>query len=249
MGDWDGAASDVAEVDERASPPDVAGWVTMIRGLLAAVGGDSDAFQAAADESARVLADEDMLGPQLGGIRVVEAQALLALGDPRAAFETLAGLAGGGNDVYLAMTRSVATALLGDARAHAAIPVAFGFPEQATWTRGLRKKMAASEAALAGRWEEARMAYADAVATYRGLETNLWASWIGLEFDAFLGAASDEARRAGEEAAEFFTSRGAGGVVDRYKQAFQATPAPAATDGHHSTAVPARESVGEVEAR
>ena len=249
MGDWIGAASDVAEVDERASPPDVAGWVTMIRGWLAAVAGDTDAFRAAADQSARALADEDMLAPQLGGIRVVEAQALLALGDPRAAFQTLAGLAGGGNDLFLAMTRSVATTLLGDARAHAAIPVPFDYPEQATWTRGLRQKMAASEAAFAGRWEEARMAYADAVATYRGLEANLWASWIGLEFDAFLGAASDEARRAGEEAAEFFTSRGAGGVVDRYRQAFQATPAPAAGGTHLTSAIPARDAVREVEAR
>jgi class 3 adenylate cyclase/tetratricopeptide (TPR) repeat protein len=248
MGDWAGAASDVAEVDERASPPDVAGWVTMIRGWLAAVIGDADAYRAAADDSARVLAGEDMLAPQLGGIRVVEAQALLALGDPRAALARLAGLMGGGNDLYLAMTRSVATARLGDAEAHAAIPAEFDFPEQATWTRGLRQKMAASDAALAGRWEEARMAYVDAVATYRGLELNLWTSWIGLEFDAFLGAAFEEARRAGEEAAEFFASRGAEGVVDRYRQSFQGTPAPA-SGARAASAAFARDSVSEVEAR
>jgi hypothetical protein len=93
------------------------------------------------------------------------------------------------------------------------------------------------------------MAYADAVATYRGLESNLWTSWIGLEFDAFLGAAFEEARRAGEEAAEFFASRGAGGVVDRYRQSFQGTPAPATGGPRAAAAVRARDTVSEVETR
>ena len=248
VGDWDGVESDVAEAIENALAPDQAGFVAMIRGLLAALVGDADGFQAAADESARALAGLEVLVSQLGGVRMVQSQAHLILGNPQAAMDCLVGIAGGGNDAMLGMLRSLAAASMGDAPTHAALDPLVDFPE-VSWTTVIRRKLAATEAALGGRWEEAGQAYAETMADFRALEGNLFVAYVGLEFDAFLGAASDEARRAGEEAAEFFTSRGAGGVVDRYRQAFQATPAPAAGGTHLTSAIPARDAVREVEAR
>ena len=69
VGDWDGVESDVAEAIENALAPDQAGFVAMIRGLLAALVGDADGFQAAADESARALAGLEVLVSQLGGVQ------------------------------------------------------------------------------------------------------------------------------------------------------------------------------------
>ena len=239
----------MADATETALTPDIAASMAMIRGELAALRGNANGFRAGADESARVLEGEDLLNPQSGGVRIHRAEGFLALGEPRAALEVLADVTGGGNDLLLAMVRSIAAANLGDDEAHAAIGTTFEFPDQVSWTKGLRRKLAATDAALASRWEEARMAYGEAMATFRAQEAHLWEAYIGLEFDAFLGAASEDARRAGEEAAEFFTSRGAGGVVDRYRAAFQGTPAPAAIGTRAATATIALDTASEVEAR
>ncbi len=249
MGDWDGAVADVAEATEIALAPDMAAWVTIIRGFFAAAAGDADGYRAAAEKSIAMLAEAEVLVGQSGLVRLYQAQALLALGDPQAAVECLADAEGGGNDLWVALFRSLAVASLGDAEAHAAIGSVVRYNEQVSWTKGLRRKLAATGAALDGRWEEARLAFAETIDAFSALEGSTWAAWTGLEFDAFLGATSDEAHQAGEEAVEFFTSRGAGGLVDRYRAAFQATPAPATGGPRAAAAVRARDTVSEVETR
>jgi class 3 adenylate cyclase/tetratricopeptide (TPR) repeat protein len=247
IGDWAGATHDVAEAAEIPLSPDQAGMLAMLRAELAAFIGDAEQFRAAADESARHMASVGTL-PQLAGVAMEKARALLALGDPRAALDSLAGhTSGSGLDLPLVMDRSLAAANLGDATAHAAVAEAVTSPESLPWTRGLRRKLAATDAALAGGWDEAHAAYAEAMAGFRELDANIYVAFIGLEFDAFLGAVYDDARRAGEEAVEFFASRGAYGVVERYRAAFQAIPAPAPVEGRSTSGAPAHAS--EVEAR
>ena len=86
----------------------------------------------------------------------------------------------------------------------------------------------AEAASLSGRWDEAAAAYPKAIALLQAMDYHLDAAILGLEFGAFLGARDERARAAGEEAEAWFSQRGASGVVDRYRAAFKAEPAPPA---------------------
>jgi hypothetical protein len=78
----------------------------------------------------------------------------------------------------------------------------------------------------AANWSAARSGYQAARRGYEELEFPFPRSLVGLEFEAYLGSRFDDARTAGTEAEEFFTSVGAGSFPARYRNAFRGTPAP-----------------------
>jgi hypothetical protein len=152
----------------------------------------------------------------------------LLLGEPSASLAAIEQASGGGSDVPLQEWHQAAAAALGDAaavtraRARTAGTAAPGPVGRAVGHHG-----AAVDASIAGRWDEARAEYEQAIEGYRGVGYLVDAHLTGLAFDAYLGARFPEARRAGEDAAAWFAERGGEHIVERYRAAFRGTPAPA----------------------
>ena len=122
-----------------------------------------------------------------------------------------------------------AMAALGDgrrlARARAQPPRA---GPESEFQRILEHHLAAVDASLTGRWDDARVEYERATAGYRMMGWHFDAEMTALAFDGYLGARFPEARRAGRGGRRtWFAERGGERAVDRYRAAFRGTPAPA----------------------
>jgi hypothetical protein len=238
IGEWDQARADLDYLaDWTLSDLHIAWRATALGALAAATGNRTEA------ESQVVTARErlqhiDTL-PQVTSIAGSISLMHILLGEWSAALDAMAGMEGGGNDAVLCMYGAFAAAAAGDREQVAAVAKRTNTIDEFRVANTTRRQVAASVAATGGRWEEARAAYAAAVAEYRALDLNLEAAVLSLEFASYLGDRFDDARAAGEAAEVWFAERNATSVVDQYRAAFGGSPAPPAGGvGARKQAVP-----------
>jgi hypothetical protein len=177
--------------------------------------------------------------PQRAGLEVELTRALHLLGDPAGALGRIQAYpGGGGQDIFMSSIAALSAAQLGDRAALERISESFAEHRASALARGVRLQLRAATAATAERWDEAHATYPQARSAFRGLDANLDASILGLEYAAYLGDRFEEARTAGAEAEAWFAERGAQGVVERYRAAFKGTPAPPASRVGGRRAIP-----------
>jgi class 3 adenylate cyclase/tetratricopeptide (TPR) repeat protein len=228
LGDWEAAEADSAEHSEYAKFLQ-SGFAAAYRAQLQALRGDLASSRAGVEEATEYLQSIDT-APQRAGLEVEISRALHLLGDPSKALGRIQAFPGsGGQDVFMAMIGAAAAAQLGDRAALERISEGFAERWVSALAVAVRLQFRAATAATAERWDEAHATYPQARSAFQGLEFNLDAAILGLEYSAYLGDRFEEARAAGAEAEAWFAERGAQGVVERYRAAFKGTPAPPAT--------------------
>jgi class 3 adenylate cyclase/tetratricopeptide (TPR) repeat protein len=226
LGDWAAAEADLTEFAELGG---FRGYVLPLQGEMLALQGDPAASRAAMNEVDAHMRTVDT-APQVTSVDIEVTRSLLILGDAAGALRRVrASPWGGSNDILLASMGGFAAAELGErasveemaAKVKAALSL--GLP------RAVAHQLAAAGSAAGGQWDDAHLAYRQAIAGFRALERYLDTALLGLEYAAYLGTRFEEARAAGEEASVWFSERGAGHVADGYRAAFKGTPAPPAT--------------------
>lgn len=135
-------------------------------------------------------------------------------------------MSGGGNDHLICQWSAFAAAAAGDRDAAASLLQRAEGLDPLRISQAIRLQVAASAAVSAGRADDARGAYGNAIQALRNLDFNLEATLLGLEFEAYLGERFEDARAAGEAAAAWFAERGGARVVERYHSRFAGTPIP-----------------------
>ena len=225
LGDWEAARTDFALLDDWDLSELHSSWRSTGLAILAAASGDAPATEANLDDARELLGKIDTL-PQVTTIATGIGLTYLLLADWAAAQNAVAGLEGGGNDPIICQLIGFATAAQGDRDEVATVLARSDTFDHLRISNAVRAQLKASAAATTGRWDEARVGYAAAVAEYQALDYNLEAAILGLEFAAYLGDRNEDAREAGAEAEAWFAERGAQGVVDRYRAAFSGTSAP-----------------------
>ena len=243
MGAWDGARQDLEEGAELPLAPARRAISAGQMARLAAATGDPDAALRYLDESDR-LKDAVESAPQRTAVALYRSLAHLLLGDPKAGLANIAGAAGGGQEVVLQGWHVAFAAALGDPAVLASARARSEGDAVAAYPRVVGHHLAAVDAALAGRWDEARLEFERAVEGYRDMDYAIDAAMTALAFDAYMGARFPDARKAGEEAESWFAERGGTSVVERYRAAFRGSPAPGA-----GAPARARSATSEVEAR
>jgi hypothetical protein len=203
--------------------------VLTLQGEMLALRGDPAASRAAMNEVDTYMRTVDT-APQVTSVDIEVTRSLLILGDAAGALRRVrASPWGGSNDVLLGSMGGFAAAALGDgvsveemaAKAKASLSLAL--------PRAVAHQLAAAGSAAGGLWDEAHVAYGQAIAGFRALELHLDTALLSLEYAAYLGTRFEEARAAGAEAEAWFAERGGQGVVERYRAAFKGTPAPPAS--------------------
>ncbi|MGH2484227.1 MAG: hypothetical protein ACRDE9_07200, partial [Candidatus Limnocylindria bacterium] len=226
LGDWTAAEADLAEVADLGG---FRGYVLTLQGEMLALRGDLAGSRAAMNEVDAYMRTVDT-APQVTSVDIELSRSLLIHGDAAEALRRVrASPWGGTNDVLLASMGAFAAAVLGERAsieemaAKAKAPLNLGLP------RAVAQQLAAASSVAGGQWDEAHLAYHQAIAGFRALELHLDTALLGLEYAAYLGTRFEEARAAGAEAAAWFAERGAESVVERYRAAFKGTPAPPTT--------------------
>jgi class 3 adenylate cyclase/tetratricopeptide (TPR) repeat protein len=226
LGDWTAAEADLTEFAELGG---FRGYVLTLQGEMLALRGDPAASRAAMNEVDTYMRTVDT-APQVTSVDIEVTRSLLILGDAAGALRRVrASPWGGSNDVLLGSMGGFAAAALGDgvsveemaAKAKASLSLAL--------PRAVAHQLAAAGSAAGGLWDEAHVAYGQAIAGFRALELHLDTALLSLEYAAYLGTRFEEARAAGAEAEAWFAERGGQGVVERYRAAFKGTPAPPAS--------------------
>jgi hypothetical protein len=240
MGAWDQARADLALVADWELSSLHAAWRAGGMGYLAAAAGDKPAADAWLAESREHLKLIDTL-PQVASIASAICTVHVLLGEWSAALDAVHGGAVSdlGGDVLVRQWSALAAAPTGDRDLVAAEVADLELLDDLSFANAVRGHVRASAAATQGRWDEARSAYASAVAGYLSLDMNAEAALVGLEFASYLGDRDDDARAAGEVAAAWFGARGASSVVERYRANFAGTAAPpAAGAGRQTRSIP-----------
>ncbi|HJT63746.1 MAG TPA: hypothetical protein VJ839_03140, partial [Candidatus Limnocylindria bacterium] len=238
MGDWDGARSDLALVEEWDLSELHAALRSSGKALLAAATGETAVAERYLEEARDMLSKIDTV-PQVTAVASGISLIHVLLGEWAAALAVVAGLEGGGNDPFICQYSSWAAAAAGDRDTIGVLLERSDAFDRLRVNNAIRAQVAASAATVDGRWDEGRAGYVAAVAEYRELDYNLEAAILGLEFAAFLGDRFDDARAAGDAAETWFGEHDASSVVERYRANFRGTPAPPTGSGStHKRAVP-----------
>ena len=229
LGDWEIARSDLAQLADWDLSEVHAALRATGNAFLAATVGDTAAAAVGLAEARENLGKIDTL-PQVGALALAISLVHVLLGEWPSALNALQGLEGGGNEAVMCQFRAFAAAAAGDREILAAVQARTETLDRLRLANATRAQINASVAATNGRWDEARTAYAAAAAEYRALGYNLEAALLGLESAAYLGDRFENARAVGEAAEAWFAERGGTTVVERYRAAFQGTPAPPTAD-------------------
>jgi tetratricopeptide (TPR) repeat protein len=229
MGEWDGAREDLAESEELPLAEARQALTNGAYALIEAATGHEDAARERLAEADRLTGFIESL-PQAVSMAILKSVTHLLLGEPSASLSAIEQASGGGSDVTLQEWHQAAAAALGDASAVTrARARTAGTATPGPVGRAVGHHGAAVDASIAGRWEEARTEYEQAIDGYRAMGYLVDAELTALAFDAYLGARFPEARRAGDDAAAWFAQRGGEHIQERYRAAFRGTPAPAPT--------------------
>ena len=243
VGDFADARRDLDELRELVLSETHQAAVASISAQLHALTGGEDEARSDLADSARLIASLDT-APQITALAGSDAQTLFWLGDPAAARDKARSVHGGGNDGYLKMSAARGAAWLGDADTVDTSRAAMAERPAGEHNAAMDQEMAALSAAVHGRWNEARAAFAAAVPIYRQRDENLDAALAQLEAAAFLGGRFPDMAAMGTEATAWFGERGGEAVPERIRAAFRGTPAPASgvsTTSKRATAVDAEQ--------
>jgi tetratricopeptide (TPR) repeat protein len=214
---------------------------------LAAAEGRVDDARAKLEEALRFSGKIES-APQATGAAIIVAVTHILLGEPSEAIAAIEGHSGGGQDLWLTTWHAFAAGLLGEPTPLAAARARMaGEVFNSAGSLFVSDHLDALEAALAGRWDEARLDYRQAIEHGRELEYGFELSMLQLEYDAYLGGRFPEARAAGQEAEAWFATAGGTSTVETYRAAFRGTPAPPASATTPRTA--SAETTSEVESR
>jgi tetratricopeptide (TPR) repeat protein len=243
---WDDARLDLQESEELP-------LADARRALSHAQVATLDAATGDAEAAHRRIGEADQLRnmvesrPQVGALAVSKAIAHVLLGEPAAAIAAIESASGGGQEYLFVEWHANAASALGD-RNELNRARSRNLPSSSTaLTKAIERFIAASDAAIEGRWDEAHVAYQQAIEGYRAVGARLDAEMAALAFDAYLGARFPDARKAGADAEAWFAERGGTSVVERYRAAFRGSPAPAA--GAPAARSSGAEATSEVESR
>ena len=250
MGEWAASGRDLEEESDTPTASGRRAIMNAQKARLAAATGHPDAARRHLEESDREAAALEN-APQVAGRALYASMTYLLLGELDAALREIAGAAGGGQETVLQEWHIAVAAVLGDPAVLASARARPVSAEEAALPQVVAQHVAAVDASLTGRWDEARVAYERTIAGYHAMDYEIDAALAGLAFDAYLGARFPDARKAGEEAEAWLTERGGSAIAERYRSAFRGTPAPPTGQGSataRADAVEVRE-VGEVEAR
>ncbi len=230
LGLWEGARRDMEEADELplAEARQALGHLQFA--VLDAAIGDEAAARERIEEGERLVEFVES-APQRAGVALSKTIAHMLLGEPDAAMADIDGMSGGGQDDLFLEWTLAAMAALGDGRHLARAKASLHAPAQVEFQRILEHHLAAVDASLTSRWDDARVEYERATAGYRTMGWHFDAEMTALAFDGYLGARYPEARRAGREAEAWFAERGGEKAVERYRAAFRGKPAPRGTGG------------------
>jgi class 3 adenylate cyclase/tetratricopeptide (TPR) repeat protein len=238
MGDWDGARSDLALIEDWDLSEVHAANRASGKALLAGATGETAVAERFLDEARDMLAKIDTV-PQVTAVASGISLIHVLLGEWAAALTAVAGLEGGGNGPFICQYSSWAAAAAGDRGTIGVLLERSNAFDRLRVNNAIRAQVAASAATVDGRWDEGRAGYVATIAEYRELDYNLEAAILGLEFAAYLGDRFDDARAAGEAAETWFGERDASSVVERYRANFMGTPAsPTGSGGTQKRAVP-----------
>jgi len=230
-GDWGAWLDEIEAIEDAETPhPFYQAAFANIRSVLAAVRGDEDLVDA---ELAKARAAAAMLDSVTVTAALALSDAYCALFRGEWAPGTHGGVLASADTNFATEGRAIA--------AHAAIAgdLVDDLRQilEALWASPYRTRLsfaaiANSEgglAARAGRWDEARIGYRQALELREQAGNLLEKAVTGLEWAALAGSRDPDAQAAGAAGAAFFTERGAAAVVERYRAGFVPVEEAAAT--------------------
>ncbi|HEX9634355.1 MAG TPA: AAA family ATPase, partial [Candidatus Limnocylindria bacterium] len=223
-GDWASVDAALAEISDLRRSKYGSGFGPATRGALAAFRGDDRAATADWETAEPYFSTIDTT-PQVASAGALRAVTALGRGDWEHALSDAMSSA---SLNYNSATFEVAAVSAGAAGSPSLTELdrlsSANSPSRMSACVG--SHLEALVALSAGNWSSARSGYQAARRGYAELENRFLRSLVGLEFEAYLGSRFEDARTAGREAEEFFTSVGAGSFPARYRNAFRGTPAP-----------------------
>jgi class 3 adenylate cyclase/tetratricopeptide (TPR) repeat protein len=222
VGDGDEWFDEMAALEEGEElRPYYQAMFAFVRALHAALGGNLElaAAEAAKAEVAAAAMQSVMMA---AGTDLTRAQLAFFQGDWSHAARHGLDAAQNSNYVFEGALWAAHAAIAGDLRddLRAAIQAHRSSPLQGPMTTA---SMAAAEAGLAareGRWDEIHEGYRRALDAIHESGYRVDEAITGLEWGALAGSRDPDALAAAEAGAAFFTERGAGVVVERYRAAF-----------------------------